>query len=44
LPAEEVAIYPKVNPDVIYYEIIVRDNGIGFNQKYQSRFSRYSFV
>jgi PAS domain S-box-containing protein len=34
LKTSEVKKYPELNPAVKYYEIIFKDNGIGFDQKY----------
>ncbi|MEB8347173.1 ATP-binding protein [Flavobacteriaceae bacterium KMM 6898] len=34
LTAEEVKKYPSLSPELSYQEIIVNDNGIGFDQKY----------
>jgi light-regulated signal transduction histidine kinase (bacteriophytochrome) len=34
LPANRVFSYPELNPNKSYYEIEIKDNGIGFEQKY----------
>ncbi len=34
LSQKQIKKYPALNPSMTYYEIIVKDNGIGFEQKY----------
>ncbi|MES2681550.1 MAG: chemotaxis protein CheB [Bacteroidota bacterium] len=37
LSQEELKLYPGLNQDLTYHEIIFKDNGIGFNQKYADK-------
>ncbi len=37
LTAEELKSYPNLNQKNEYYEIVFKDNGIGFNQKYAGK-------
>ncbi|MES1216073.1 MAG: CheR family methyltransferase [Bacteroidota bacterium] len=37
LSPKEIEAYPALNPLVNYYEIIFKDNGIGFDQKYREQ-------
>ncbi len=37
LTKEEMKLYPVLNPNLVYYEIIINDNGIGFDQKYSGQ-------
>jgi PAS domain S-box-containing protein len=37
LPEERKKEFPQLNPETFYHEIIISDNGIGFNQEYADK-------
>lgn len=37
LPAKEAALYPELDQNLDYFELLVRDNGIGFDEQYAEK-------
>lgn len=37
MTASQIKKYPTLDPKLSYYEIIIKDNGIGFNKQYENK-------